>query len=486
MLKNEKQSEEEQKRETRAIKSCANDFSSHVSTTMEARCTSTDEMETLILSAVHEGNIHQLEAYLSTVTNSNDYINRTYDQPYGQKCTILVIACLNGYERMIRMLLNCFTPDLEILNIVRMKDNDQELETFVDVTALWVATGLNKLEMVQLFVENGAQVNHRTITHSTPLRCACCNGNIDMVRYLVQHGADVRITKIKHFTNLVASVFNGHIPMVAYLIDELGCDVNECLDDGRSPLTAGVYVGSLKMIQFLLDHGARSTVAHYNNMSPLMLAVEKRRIDLVNAISEHCSIVEQIEADELLGSAFICGELGYSDSQQAVEHWSRAMEHRSIHQLPKVLNEQTYEALSHRQECSTIDELRKIQSNSDDLYIEALLIRERLLGSNNAKYLHSLHYRCGLLADNQQFHSSLMLNMYRFSLHRRYSVDIDKEDLRELPSLFGYMIFASLPVPMESLYTGMTIVVEELERNTLDFDYHLCTLLFLITIASQV
>src|SRR5689334_12456908 len=122
------------------------------------------------------------------------------------------------------------------------------------------------------------QVNHTIKTNSTPLRCACCNDNIEMVRYLVKNGADVRITKVKHFTNLVASVFNGHSQMVAYLVDELGCDVNECLDDGRSPLGAAVYHGSLELVQFLLNRGARNFIANYNQLSPLMLAAEKRRI----------------------------------------------------------------------------------------------------------------------------------------------------------------------------------------------------------------
>ena len=307
-----------------------------------------NEIQTLILSAAHGGDAYSLEIYLLAVSNPNTYLNYVHSEPYGQKCTILMIACLNGYTNMVQMLLNNFQPDLELLNIVRIKDRDQQLETFEDVTVLWVSAALNNFEIVQLLVEHGAQVNHRIKTHSTPLRCACCNDNIEMVRYLVQNGADVRITKIKHFTNLVASVFNGHLQMVAYLVDELGCDVNECLDDGRSPLDAAVYDGSLELVQFLLDRGARNLVAHYNQMSPLMLAVEKRRRDLVNTIARHCSVVEQIEAEELLGSAFISLELGDSDFEQALEHLSRAIELRAMHQLPKTVKESTHEVFNYR------------------------------------------------------------------------------------------------------------------------------------------
>jgi ankyrin repeat protein len=45
--------------------------------------------------------------------------------------------------------------------------------------------------------------------------------------------------------------------MTAYLVDELGCDVNECDADRRSPLYFAMRCESLEMIQFLLNHGAR-------------------------------------------------------------------------------------------------------------------------------------------------------------------------------------------------------------------------------------
>jgi Fem-1 family protein b len=447
---------------------------------------SEDKIETLILSAAHDDDVHLMETYLSTVSNPNNYLNHVYNEPYEQECTVLTIACLNGYKNMIQMLLNKFKPDLEILNIVRITDRDQKLETFENVTVLWIAAALNNFELVKLLVEHGAQVNHRSKTNSTPLRCACCNDNIELVRYLVENGADVHITKIKHFTNLVASAFNGHLQMVAYLVNELGCDVNECLDDGRSPLGAAVYHGSLELVQFLLDHGARNLLADYNHMTPLMLAVEKRRVDIANAIACLCSLIEQIEAEELLGSAFICLELGHNDLKQAFEHLSRALELRSIHQLPKPLIESTHEVFNHRQECQTIDQLKELQSNSNHMYIEALLIRERLLGPKNARYRHSLRYHGALLFDDGQSYTGLTCWMYELALHQQYSIDINKEDLREFLAIFSTMMSASLLIPIESLHKVMLVVVEELKRNPKDFDYNLHTLLFLITIVSQV
>ena len=81
-------------------------------------CASKDEIETLILSATRQGNVELLQTYLLTLKNPNIYLNQIYNEPYEQKCTLLMIACLNEYEDMVDMLLNNFQPDLEILNIV--------------------------------------------------------------------------------------------------------------------------------------------------------------------------------------------------------------------------------------------------------------------------------------------------------------------------------------------------------------------------------
>jgi hypothetical protein len=150
------------------------------------------------------------------------------------------------------------------------------------------------------------------------------------------------------------------------------------------------------------------------------------------------------------------------------------------------LRESTHEIFNHRQECQTIDQLKELQSNSDNMHIEALLIRERLLGPTNAKYHLSLRYRGALLTDNGEYYQGIALWMYELTLHQQHSIDIDKEDLRQFLSIFCGMLSASLPVPIDSLRTVMTVVIGELKRNPIDFDYNLHTLLFLITITSQV
>jgi hypothetical protein len=455
-------------------------------TSMGAEWKSSEEIDDLLLSAVRKGDVDSLEKHLLTVSDPDKYLNRLYDEEYLQKCTLLTIACLNGFEDIMRKLIPCYKPDLEVLNNILFGDGNKNQQMCLSVTVLWAAAATNNLNMVRLLVEHGAHVNHTTKTNSTPLRSACYNGNIEMARYLIDNGADVHIAKENNDTNLAVSVYRKHLEMATYLVEKLGCDVNLCDNDGRSPLYDAVNCGSLELAQFLLDHGARNFRAVYDQMSPLMWAAEKRRIDIMNAISSHCPLVEQIEAEELLASAFTCADLDDRDLEQSFTHFARALELRSIHNIPKTLKTTTIDLFNNRQECQTIDQLNELHSNPDNIYIEALLARERLLGPSNAEYRYSLRYHGAILADNDHHYRAIEFWMYELGLRQQYSITMDSENLRHFASMFSEMVFLSLSIPIEALLLVIKVTTEELKRNTTEFDFNLRTLLFLITITSQV
>lgn len=60
-------------------------------------------------------------------------------------------------------------------------------------------SGNGHLNVVKTLVRAGADVNHGTLSSSTPLRAACFDGRLDIVKYLVDHGADV--SKTNKFNN---------------------------------------------------------------------------------------------------------------------------------------------------------------------------------------------------------------------------------------------------------------------------------------------
>lgn len=445
-----------------------------------------EEVSQSLLSAVQLEDVNTVENLLSTVENPESYLNRQYNEPHEQQCTLLVIACVNKFEDMVKLLLNYSKIDLEVVNDVRLVEKDYSFVMYQDVTVLWVAAAINEFNIVKLLVEHGAQINHTTKTRSTAFRCACWNENIDMARYLKQNGANVHIAKQENETNLIASVINENLNIITYLVDELGCDVNESMIDGRSPLYFAVNSGSSKIVEYLLKHGAKNFRSKYDNMSPILLAAENRNVDLIEVISPHCSLLEQIEANELLASSFSCIEHGTVDFQKSYEYYCRALELRVEHNLPKILRSSTIEVFDNRQECQTVDDLEKIRQNNDVMYVDALLVRERLLGENNSKFLYSLRYRGAFLIDEGQHHRGIDCWLYELNLCRQYSLNIESEYLRCWVHVFSDMLMTPTTISDIALQSIMTVIVEKLEQVTKEFNYNLYTLLFLITIVTRV
>ena len=68
--------------------------------------------------------------------------------------------------------------------------------------------------IVQTLVFNGANVNARTKTNSTPLRAACFDGHEHIVSYLLKKGADPEIANRYGHTCLMIACYKGTFKLV--------------------------------------------------------------------------------------------------------------------------------------------------------------------------------------------------------------------------------------------------------------------------------
>ncbi|KAJ6032419.1 Mur ligase C-terminal, partial [Penicillium herquei] len=138
-------------------------------------------------------------------------------------------------------------------------------------SALHHAARLNRPEIAQLLLENGAAVDLKSRQSTgTPLILAAEKGSLQIVQLLVEKGADVNSVN-SHKAALNVAVENGYLEIAALLIDN-GADVNfgrclpapmdgdkaECSYD-KTPLESAIWGGQLEATQLLIKHGADVT-----------------------------------------------------------------------------------------------------------------------------------------------------------------------------------------------------------------------------------
>lgn len=138
------------------------------------------------------------------------------------------------------------------------------------------------LDMVQMLLEKGADVNRQGRTGYTPLMDACfLSGNLDMVKLLVSEGADVNALSTQGDSALCLVADKGDMQIARFLLEN-GADPNIIpVGDNDSPLNWAAYRGNLSMVILLVKHGADVNLMDSRGWRPLGLAASRGYIEVV-------------------------------------------------------------------------------------------------------------------------------------------------------------------------------------------------------------
>ena len=190
-----------------------------------------------------------------------------------------------------------------VLSIIRLLlQQGVNVNAISDVgdTALYYACTKQQMQVVQILLEAGADVN-LTSKRLYPLMAACDAGNAELISLLLKAGADVKCSKSNNETCLHA-VINAYstttglekpmdtvskldiVNTIKSLLD-VGVDVNARCSQGETVLYRASKAGHEDIVQLLLEAGAEtsgSTTRH-----PLYAACEHGHTQIVNLLLQN-------------------------------------------------------------------------------------------------------------------------------------------------------------------------------------------------------
>ncbi|XP_013788566.1 protein fem-1 homolog B-like [Limulus polyphemus] len=379
----------------------------------------------------------------------------------GQKCTPLIIAAKNGHDKVVKMLLSKFNPDIE-------KEGTVQFDGYVieGATPLWCAAGAGFLNVVKTLVKHGANVNHPTRTNSTPLRAACFDGRLDIVRFLVENSADIHIANKYNNTCLMIAAYKGHLDVVSYLLKK-GADPDAHAHCGATSLHFAAEHGHLDVVKELLKGGA-NVKKNVVGMIPVMAAAERTKDEVVEYFITQpwCTKMEQIDALELLGASYANDKDNYN-LEKAYNYLERAMKVRyedpdNIISKPITTPIPAYDNRVESHDCTT---LRALQHDPNALHMESLVIRERILGSQNPEVPHPVIFRGAVFADSARFDRCIQLWQHALRLRHQSHVTGVRKDLLRFAQVFSQMLHIGVEISIEQVEEVLDIAVRELERN---------------------
>jgi len=353
--------------------------------------------------------------------------------------TPMLMACRNGHLDVVEYLFERCDADIEQSGSVTFDG-----ETIEGAPPLWVASAAGHAAIVRFLVRRGASVNCTTKTNSTPLRAACFDGHFEIVKYLIEHEADMEIANRHGHTCLMIACYKGHLKIARYLI-ELSADVNRKSVKGNTALHDCAESGSLEILQLLLSNGAKMDFDSYG-MTPLLAAAVTGHTHIVEYIVHQLDTVgrrEKIDALELLGATFVDRK---RDMLGALQYWKQAMDFRyenGTTAFPKPQGQSPIAAFENTVEAASQEQLDEAVSDPDEMRMQALLVRERILGPAHPETSYYIRYRGAVYADTGNFTRCIRLWMYALEMQQSMLEPLSpmtNSSLLSFAELFSFMM----------------------------------------------
>ncbi len=202
---------------------------------------------------------------------------------------LLHLACLSGKTEMVKLFLDrgsdpnqnkglplcvCSGPQGAPVEAVKLLlQSGADPNQWDKESALVAASDANRLDVVSLLLEKGANVNAPGDKGQTALMAAASGGSSKdaLVKILLDKGADVNVKNKSGQTALVLAAEQGRV-QAAQLLVEKGANVNVKAEYGVTPLHLAAYKGSVEMVELLLARGADPNASTDKGVRPLGIA----------------------------------------------------------------------------------------------------------------------------------------------------------------------------------------------------------------------
>src|SRR5258708_22890506 len=139
-----------------------------------------------------------------------------------------------------------------------------------------------------LIVEHSQDVNACgiDIDGETPLHVASNQGDVELVQVLLEHGADIEAQDDYGSTPIHLASFFGEVELVQVLLEH-GAEI-EARDNRRcTPIHLASDCGDVELVQLFLKQGADAEARDEDDGNPLETAMCERHVEIVRVLLEH-------------------------------------------------------------------------------------------------------------------------------------------------------------------------------------------------------
>lgn len=257
--------------------------------------------DTALIAAGRAGHV-EVVAHLLNHGARFDVANR-------QGETVLFIAAAQGAQPLVKRLLD-YGADA---NALEQESRTSRLSLARSAmgrdSVLIRAAQQGHLEVAQLLIEAGADVNYRGFMGKSALYSAVENGRMSVASALLEKGANAAQASVAGITPIMEAARSGNHRLIQALLDK-GADVNVIErpelgyardSDGSAGMTALMFAargGHQAAVELLLKAGAQSTVTNANGKRAVDEAADNGYDNIVKLFSSGNAVTAQTSVNK--------------------------------------------------------------------------------------------------------------------------------------------------------------------------------------------
>lgn len=169
----------------------------------------------------------------------------------------------------------------------------EELHLHTRRNALMVAAHCGKDDIVDLLIQNNAQLNRTDASGSTALHLAASRGHVSVVELLVMEAIDIEAETRLGRTALWVSANNGHLQTTQMLLEE-GAKVNARADNQMTVLHVAAREGDFEITSLLASYGADIDARDASMMTALHYACEGGHVKVMELLLNNKANVDVV------------------------------------------------------------------------------------------------------------------------------------------------------------------------------------------------
>ena len=282
-------------------------------------------IKALIIKIEQEEDIEDINEFIKELNKYGINFNKYLWQEAGDSLMHVIAKHPNGAE-IIKCLQALDDLRDRLIDLIKADQNSTQIIDDIDNNLMILieeyrhsAQIAGTLQQFDFFNFREIDINYKNKYGITPLHLAAEHGHIEIAELLIENGANVDAKNNGNVTALHLAAQNGHTGIVSLLIAN-DVDIDVKISDGRTSLHLAAEHGHLEIAEHLVENGANIDEKDHDGRTPFCAAANKyeENSEMVRLLIEKGANIEDIDN---LGRPFIRYVLPQHKSQEVVDYY---------------------------------------------------------------------------------------------------------------------------------------------------------------------